>query len=447
MTSRQSGSAGRKPRVAVIWLAAVLACITPAHAALLGQGASTPDEIVLAAPEFLTLTFAQEGPEAALRVFESLNAEARAEPDIVLVAAIAMQRVGRSADAETLLRDALADHPDKARLRLEYARLLYERGRLGAADFQFRLALGASRVDGVERAAARRYLFEIEDSRLWRFSTNLALAPDSNINQATSSDTVDLFGLPFRLDEASRATSGVGVEAAISGERRFRLGVRRLTLSSGLRRREYEGKRFDDTLAVGGAALEFSRYEVSANYARRWVGDRRQLDVYGAALVREIDLSPRTRLGIEGSVRQIDQRIGRARDGRLYGFGLTLRRALESAGFLEGSADLRRFEAQSVAQSYWLGGGALTAYRDFPAGLGVLAEPTLSYRLHDAGDFFFPDPREDVSVGLRVRAVKRDRVVFGASPYVELAGERTWSNQTLYDTERIYGRLGLTRTF
>lgn len=45
-------------------------------------------------------------------------------------------------------------------------------------------------------------------------SLSLALAPDTNVNTSTSAQTVNIFGLPFQLDDQARATSGIGVVAA-----------------------------------------------------------------------------------------------------------------------------------------------------------------------------------------------------------------------------------------
>ncbi|SEJ64539.1 hypothetical protein SAMN05518849_11077 [Sphingobium sp. AP50] len=47
-------------------------------------------------------------------------------------------------------------------------------------------------------------------------SLSAGLAPDTNINQATAADQVDMFGLPFEIDPSARRRSGVGI--LINGE-------------------------------------------------------------------------------------------------------------------------------------------------------------------------------------------------------------------------------------
>ena len=67
------------------------------------------------------------------------------------------------------------------------------------------------------------------------------LAPDTNINAATSARQVALFGLPARLSDDARQTSGVGVSANVQGGYEWRLAeALRFRTVAGLRTRTYE---------------------------------------------------------------------------------------------------------------------------------------------------------------------------------------------------------------
>src|SRR5947208_352278 len=60
----------------------------------------------------------------------------------------------------------------------------------------------------------------ITNNRLGEWTVNFAfaLAPDSNQNAATSANQVNIFGLPFALDNGARKQSGIGAAGYIGGE-------------------------------------------------------------------------------------------------------------------------------------------------------------------------------------------------------------------------------------
>ena len=83
---------------------------------------------------------------------------------------------------------------------------------------------------------------------------SLALAPDTNVNTSTSAQTVDIFGLPFQLDDQARAKSGIGVVGSLNTEIQRPLshlkwlprGATNLRVGGLVFRREYSGGQFDD---------------------------------------------------------------------------------------------------------------------------------------------------------------------------------------------------------
>ena len=68
------------------------------------------------------------------------------------------------------------------------------------------------------RSTRRRYgETKASARRRWSVSGALALAPDSNINTATSAREIALFGFPATLSEDARETSDVGLTADVAG--------------------------------------------------------------------------------------------------------------------------------------------------------------------------------------------------------------------------------------
>ena len=134
-------------------------------------------------------------------------------------------------------RAILAEDPGQTRVRLELARAMLGLGQTASADRQFRIAQQTDDLPPDIAAAIRGARQVIRSKRAWRFDMDLGIAPDSNINNATAAERIDvLFGdttLPIDLDGNARARIGhrpVGqpeCRAAPAGRRRRRLDPRR----------------------------------------------------------------------------------------------------------------------------------------------------------------------------------------------------------------------------
>ena len=161
-------------------------------------------------------------------------------------------------------RGILVKEPDNLRVRLELARGLFSRGNcvepprnlfkhmLGddcwAAEQHFLRLLGAKVPPQVVMNVQQ--FIQICCARKRASGTlSLALAPDTDVNTSTSAQTVDIFGLPFQLDDAARAKSGIGVVGTLTGEIQRPLphpkwlpwGATRLRVGGLVYRREYSG--------------------------------------------------------------------------------------------------------------------------------------------------------------------------------------------------------------
>ena len=209
-------------------------------------------------------------------------------------------------EAVASYRTILESRPGLAGARLELARVLFERGRctappesllehlLGddcdAAAHHFRRALAGGLPDAIAGAVSR-FLAAVQARKRVSGQFSFAIAPDSNVNAATSARTFPSRfrnpftgeSLEFRLGDEDRETSGIGAVLSASGQYLHPLGFRplgssaaRLRLGGSLYRREYGGQRFDDMiLAVyTGPQLLLPRARASLllKADRRWSG-------------------------------------------------------------------------------------------------------------------------------------------------------------------------------
>jgi hypothetical protein len=118
----------------------------------------------------------------------------------------------RKAEAAVLLRHILDEQPNAAPVRLELARLDAEMGHMGAAGRELRAAQAIGLPPEVSRAV-RFYQQALDAMRPIGGSIEVAIAPDSNVNRATSASSLNTVIGDFALSRDAQATSGIGVVA------------------------------------------------------------------------------------------------------------------------------------------------------------------------------------------------------------------------------------------
>ena len=179
-------------------------------------------------------------------------------------------------EAATEFRRILDYKPKAARVRLELARMQALMGNLGAAEREMRAAEANGLPPQVERMV-RFYANALSASKPLGASVEVAIAPDSNINRATRSDTLGTVIGDFTLDQNAKARSGVGLALRGKAYARMPLGAKtnllaRMSGSADI----YRESDFDDFI-VGlqvGPELTLGRDKIamSAGPAWRWYG-------------------------------------------------------------------------------------------------------------------------------------------------------------------------------
>ena len=155
------------------------------------------------------------------------------------------------------LRRMLVIRPGLARARLDLARAFFLKGENTLARRHFERVLGGKPPAPVV-ANVQRFLGAIRARKRWSAYFGFALAPDTNVGAASGADTVWLpaFGtvLPFRVDDDSRPSSGIGVLVWGGGEYQHPVGRKlRLRMGADAWRQEYAHSRFDRMLIAGHA--------------------------------------------------------------------------------------------------------------------------------------------------------------------------------------------------
>jgi tetratricopeptide (TPR) repeat protein len=364
--------------------------------------------------------------------------------------ALLMEAGGRNQDAAVLLRQVLDAKPDAAATRLALATLLQKMGDEGAALRELR----ALRTIDLPPTVARfvdRLSASLQASKPLGFQVEVALAPDTNINRATRSDTLGTVLGDFTLDDESKAKSGVG--AAIRGMAQARKWladdlsiVARTSGEASL----YHDKEFNDIsldLSVGPEfQLGKARFTAEAGVVQQWYGMgpyQRVLRIAGSA-ARSV--GPTSQVRIDAGFRTVNNRLNELQDGQGLSARIRYERALSPTTLISTSIGIDRFKAQDDAYSTRFLGGGVTAYREVSR-MTVNAGVEFGILRADERLLLLPEAREDRLIRIQLGSVFRQFTVGGFAPMMRLVVERNKSKVEYYDYTRRRTEFGVVRAF
>ena len=353
----------------------------------------------------------------------------------------------------------LSDDPSQTRVRLELGRSMLAMGRTQSADRQFRMAQQDAELPPEIARTIRTVRDIIRANRAWRVDVNVGFAPDTNINNATSADSITiLWGgivpLDMTLDEKARATSGTGQTASISAGVRLPVGEGVAMIadldSAGT---NYAGSRYDDyqvQLAAGGELRlsEQLRATVQALGAQRWYAGDVATRQAGAKAGLQLGIGDRQRVGVQLDARRTDALFDNGYDGWQLGayasYERALSRSLVASLGVFGRRDLlaaRPYSSKEYGVSLGLGG-------ELPMGFNAAVSGAVSRATFDAPlPIFSWDPRHDMRYTTRATLGNRKIGYMGFSPEVSVAYTLNDSSIPYFKMDRVRFRFGLARYF
>lgn len=389
--------------------------------------------------------------EAAYRALsENPDVEVRSEARFRLGLMLA-DRMGRPRDAAVEFRKILDEKPDAARVRLELARMDAALGNLGAAERELRAVQASGQLPPEVEQAVRFYANALSANKPLGGSLELALAPDTNINRATRSDTLGTVIGDFTLSEDARAKSGLGVSVRGQAYVRAPLGkgarlLGRVSTSGDI----YGNSDFNDiALAVqGGPEIRSGRDRISLSGGPvwRWYGMKPYSLSWWLSANWQHPLGKRASLRLDGGASHVDNRRNDLQDGHAYSLSVGLDRAFSprfGGGVL---ASLNRTDAADPGYSDVTAGTSLYLFREFGQATAVVS---LGYSRLEADKrlVLYPKRRVDdrftASAGLTLRRLR----VGSFAPFVRLRFERNASSVGIYDFNRVAGEFGLSSAF
>ena len=355
------------------------------------------------------------------------------------------------ARAEAIFRRLLERQPSLLRVRLELARTLFMERKDEQADYHFRLAAGEHPSDPVLRNILR-FRQAIRSRRSWRFDFDFGFSPDSNVNSATDKETVDIYGLPFKLDPTGRARSGTGrFVGADTSVRLNRSGKVPIYIGGYGRLTRYGDQRFDDAYAGIEAGPEFhlggGQLRTTLTGLRRWYGRHPLVTSVGARVDYDRLAGKSWTLGGSLLVRHNDYFRRGDVDGWDAEARLSANRPLGATTLGFGYAGIQRSWANDPGQAFWreqLGVGVL---KEIGWGLRPQLRADLARQVGDAPLAPFGRRRRDWLLQGSFSIYKRDWNMKGFAPSLSVTMTRNLSTLTIYDEKRLRGEIRLTRAF
>jgi outer membrane protein len=415
----------------------------------------TGDQLLEAAER---LVLARQFDEARPFVAALENVPERQMERHFLAGYIAIE-TGQTKEAIREFRAALAIDPKQTRVRLELARALMIDGDQSAADHHFRLASQDKALPPEIAATIRSTRGIIRDQRIWNFRFDFGLAPDTNINNATSAEQVDLLvspnnRIPFELNDDARAQSGIGLTASFSGGLRLKQTGKLAWLIDGDGQfTHYKNDDFDDymlQLAAGTELKLSSKTSINGQVVglQRWFGGKTAQQQIGFRTNLTSFLDDGQRIGVQLDARRTESAFGTTFDGWQYGAYGTYERVVARTMVASASAFLRRESLRSDGYSNTEAGINLGIGGELPRGLNAGISGGISYAGYDAPiTLFSDDKRKDTRINARAYLGSRAIRVLGFSPSVTYTFTHIGSNYAFYDSDRHRFRFVLARYF
>ena len=364
--------------------------------------------------------------------------------------ALMFEAGGRNEAAAVLLRRILDEKPDATAVRFKLATMLQKMGREDSALRELR-ALRSSDLPPDVARFVDRLSASLQATKPLGFQIEFALAPDTNINRATRSDTLGTVFGDFTLDKGSQARSGVGAALRGFGQARHMLQpnlgiVARASGEANL----YRHSDFDDIaleVAVGPEwRLGRTRLSAEAGIGRQWYGMKpfqRSLRL-SASAARPVDSVSVLRL--DGTLWRIDNRLNDLQDGHGRSLRARYERALSPDLVVAVSGGVDRFEARDAAYSTRGWNAGISAYRNIGR-MTLSVSADFGWLKADDRLLLLPKIREDRLTRFSVGSVFRQLTFAGFAPVARLIVERNRSTVEFYDFKRVRTEFGISRAF
>ena len=439
-------AAGCATALAVAWMAS---------GALPAPGESSGGPAAIPAPsdlEFARILLVAGRPEHALAFLkqaEPVDERERLERHLLLGRVHML--LGNPEEAAESYEAVLAVRPEMTPIRLEAARANFLAGRDARAKRHFRRAAEAGLPEHVEAAVAQ-FLTAIERRKPWSATLSVSLLPETNTVRRTDRETVEIAGIPFRLNEDAREASGLGIRVGLGGTLTPVLTDNlRGHLSLSVAGKFYENSALNDVSVTGRIGLtrlrERGPVSGGLQFGRRWAGGDGFRYRTGIWARTETRWSARVRTGMETEFEYRKHDGSPDRDGWRMSLAPSVRIALTERILLVADAGLERADARAAHHATLTARLSATVARTFGNDLSASGSVSMKWQNHRGPDPLFEKTRKDRTLEIGGRLHIGAWRVAGFSPHLGYSYERNMSNLELHGYRNHSIDIGISRNF
>jgi outer membrane protein len=377
------------------------------------------------------------------------NPDYRAEARVRI--ARLLERKGDERGAIYWYRQLLDEQPEAVAVRIELARALLSLGEEGAAAAELRRAEAVGLPREVSRAI-RNASDMLWSNRPIGIDLSLGLAPDTNVNSATSSDTVTIFGLPFQVSDDGKAHSGVGLTFSADVVARQRLSsTSRLIIQAVAAGRVYRDNRFNDVSYSISAGPEIRlsrsiRVRPAVLIGRRIYATDKLYDFHGLSGIGQIAIDAKSQITVEGNWTDFDYGADRAgQSGPAYITSFAYDRAFSGRFAARTGISVGRAKAQDPQFSTKTVSGDLTLSRDM-GHWTLWTRGSLTRLKGDAAYALLGVRRDDRIIEAEGGLIFRRLSVLGLSPQIRVSYTRAISPIFFFRYRRLRSEISLTKS-
>ena len=357
-------------------------------------------------------------------------------------------RLGMPEEAVERFEAILVRRPSLTRVRLELARAYYLAGLDDRARQHLSVSLEDELPSSVE-AAVESFLRRIDARKRWSVLVSAAMLPKT---RRPGRENVLIGGVPFRLDEEARASSGTGalVSVGVSSTPPIAQDIRGV-LAASTAAKVYERSRWNETSVSGelGLARLFNGRSVSGGVriGRVWTGGNDERASLGPWIRIGWRVSGSTRVDVAGNAERRQHDTRDDRDGWRLAAAPRLVHAFDGQTSLEVEPELETVTANEGHHASRLVGLGATVSRAFERGLSMSLSANARVRRHAAPDPLFGTRRVDRTLRVSVQVLHRSLRFRRFAPYIGFSLERTRSSIPIHEF-RIQGFVaGVSRAF
>lgn len=379
------------------------------------------------------------------------NAEA------LVIEAVLLRRAGRTEDARKSATAAWRYARTRA-LRFDAAMLtadiLASQKRYTRSQFWLRRA-DQSADDARRETVARAFGIARKRNPL-RVDLRFSLNPSNNVNNGAETLTVDIGGLPFRLDATSQqlggwiATAGVSFSYRLAESTTARtdllgeLSVQKVRLNSQARKLVPTAQDSDYDFSSVAFGLRHQRLiwpevgptSLTGLLGKNWYGGEEYSRWARISLSQTVKRGPTSALRF-GLQARVEKRLDTANsDTRIFGASVEYLKGLGSTGSYSLGVWIRDYKSESASIDGFAYG--VTGVRSFRQYGPVAPRLSISAETRDYSKWSLtPDGRKDQTLGIGLDLTFPDVRFYGFVPQANITARKTWSNVDIYDRNEL----------